>query len=436
MRSSPLPLKLLLLAANAAVSVNIAVFNGVAQTPAAPKPPRVAYYVNPALKDLGYLLPAPPTQDSDQTRVELAELHAMEESRTPEQVKAAQADDAEEDIFIFRRVLGEGFEEKKLPVTAALSRHVHRDEGVASLPAKATFQRPRPYQYDKSLHPVCKLTEEPNSYPSGHTISGYLEAFTLAELVPEKRLAILARADDYAHNRLVCGVHYRSDTVTGRVVAYAMFGSMMGNPVFQKDMAAARAEIAAAGLGGSATMTASEGTGMATTAMATDGLAGNTVLIIRHSEKPETGTGLTAAGEARARAYATYFAPFRENKLSLKVDALYAGADSAKSFRPRLTMEPLSKATGIPIHSEIATQNSEAMVKLLRTSQHGKTPLIAWRHGELPALVSAFGADGARLIPGGKWPDEIFDWVIVLQFDEAGKLMSQAMVKQTLVVGQ
>jgi hypothetical protein len=77
-------------------------------------------------------------------------------------------------------------------------------------------------------------------------------------------------------------------------------------------------------------------------------LANNTVLIVRHSEKPETGTGLTPVGEARARLYIKYFQPFQEQGLSLPVDCLYAGADSEKSFRPRSTLEPLSKVTGMP----------------------------------------------------------------------------------------
>ena len=77
-------------------------------------------------------------------------------------------------------------------------------------------------------------------------------------------------------------------------------------------------------------------------------LANNTVLIIRHSEKPDTGTGLNAAGEARARLYTKYFLPFHEEGLSIQVDSLYSGADSENSMRPRLTLEPLSKSSGMP----------------------------------------------------------------------------------------
>ena len=47
-------------------------------------------------------------------------------------------------------------------------------------------------------------------------MTGYLEAMILAEIVPEQREAIFfVRADDYAHNRWVCGAHYPSDTQDG-----------------------------------------------------------------------------------------------------------------------------------------------------------------------------------------------------------------------------
>jgi acid phosphatase (class A) len=73
-------------------------------------------------------------------------------------------------------------------------------------------------------------------------MSGYLLAFTMAQIVPEKREEILRRADEYAHDRVVCGVHYPSDTEASRKLAYTIFGCMMGNPRFQRDLLAARLE--------------------------------------------------------------------------------------------------------------------------------------------------------------------------------------------------
>jgi acid phosphatase (class A) len=209
---------------------------------AKPAKARVATYVHLDRLPLTTIIAAPPVEDSTIAQAELAELHRIQEARTPEQVKAAQADDAEEDIFLFRTVLGAVFNAQSLPLTAALSAHVHGDEPVVSNALKELFARPRPYQVDPALHPVCKTTTKHNAYPSGHTVSGYLLALTLAQMVPEKSAAILARADDYAHNRLVCGVHTASDLEASRLIAYATFGSMLQQPRFQKDLAAARAE--------------------------------------------------------------------------------------------------------------------------------------------------------------------------------------------------
>ena len=161
-------------------------------------------------------------------------------------------------------------------------------------------------------------------------------------------------------------------------------------------------------------------------------LANNTVLIIRHSEKPDTGTGLNAAGETRARLYTKYFQPFEEEGLSIQVDSLYAGADSKSSMRPRLTLEPLSKSSGMPLHSNIGTKDSDTLVQKLKTEAHGQHPLIAWRHGEIPALLRAFGASPEKLLPNGQWPDEIFDWVIVLNIGVDGQLTSGKRIHQSL----
>ncbi|QHN02116.1 phosphatase PAP2 family protein [Granulicella sp. WH15] len=204
-----------------------------------------AYYIDASVVRLAALLPAPPAAGSATVQEELATLHRIEAARTPAQVAAAKADDEEEDIFSFRTVLGDSFRADLLPLTAALSAHVHNEEGVASGEAKKMFARPRPYQADKTLHPVCAVTEARNSYPSGHTLSGYLLAFTLAELLPERKQQILDRADDYAHNRLVCGVHYPSDLDASRRAAYLVFGYMLATPRFAHDLDAARIELRA-----------------------------------------------------------------------------------------------------------------------------------------------------------------------------------------------
>src|ERR1039458_2720537 len=172
---------------------------------------QAAYYYDPIALNLVVLVPAPPAVDSAANKAELAELHRIEQARPPEQVAAAKRDEDDKDMFAFKTVLGTDFNPEALPLTAALGEHVKNEQSVAGAQLKADFPRVRPYNEDKTLHPVCAVTDAVNSYPSGHALTGYLEAFTLVEMAPEKRGAILERADEYAHNRLVCGGQYPSD---------------------------------------------------------------------------------------------------------------------------------------------------------------------------------------------------------------------------------
>jgi len=207
-----------------------------------PKAQHEPYFIHADRLPLAAIIPAPPAAGSDTAKAELAELHRIQAKRTQKQIDAARADEAEQDIFIYSSVLGEKFNAQALPLTAAFSKHVHGEEPIVSDELKKLYARPRPYQIDAAIHPVCKVTEKHDSYPSGHSLSGYLLAFTLIEMVPEKKAEILQRADGYAHNRLVCGVHSPSDLEASRRIAYAMFGSLMQEPRFQQELAAARAE--------------------------------------------------------------------------------------------------------------------------------------------------------------------------------------------------
>jgi acid phosphatase (class A) len=191
------------------------------------------------------ILPSPPANESDATRADLAELHAVEASRTPEQADRAMRDEKNEHIFIFKTVLGDRFNEENLPKVAALGARVRNDEGVNAEAAKKAFHRIRPYNLDTTLHPVCKTKTADDSYPSGHTTSGYLLALALIDMVPEKHDEILARADAYAFDRIVCGVHYRSDLEAGKRLAYSVHAAMAQNPEYKAELAGARAELRA-----------------------------------------------------------------------------------------------------------------------------------------------------------------------------------------------
>lgn len=154
-------------------------------------------------------------------------------------------------------------------------------------------------------------------------------------------------------------------------------------------------------------------------------LANTTILIVRHAEKPASGPALTPEGVARAQSYARYFHPFVTGGERLEPDTLVAGSDTADSVRPRLTLEPLSRATGIPLDMRFATNGPDRLVQAFKEEQHGNCVLIAWRHKKIAALLKAFGADPSTLLPEGTWPDQVYDWVILLHFDTAGRIDQQ-----------
>ncbi len=153
------------------------------------------------------------------------------------------------------------------------------------------------------------------------------------------------------------------------------------------------------------------------------GLRNTTVLIIRHAEKPDVGRELNAQGQQRAAAYADYFTPLKLADETLTPQRLIATADSPQSIRPRQTLIPLSQRLQLPIEQPFANNDVDKLVSQLRDSNQAKTILIAWHHGHINKLIAAFGGNGPALIGQPKWPVGVYDWLIVLRFDDKGQLV-------------
>src|SRR5882724_2356609 len=147
------------------------------------------------------------------------------------------------------------------------------------------------------------------------------------------------------------------------------------------------------------------------------------VLIIRHAEKPDSGYDLSPAGYQRADAYPGYFKGLAMDSKPLKLDYVFATADSKGSHRPRLTVEPLGRALGLQIDTRFNNKKFQDLVDEIQTKDHGPHILICWHHGEIPNLVRALGANPDKLLPEGKWPNEVFGWMIQLRYDENGRLI-------------
>ncbi|MEG8132892.1 phosphatase PAP2 family protein [Xanthomonas hortorum] len=149
----------------------------------------------------------------------------------------------------FSCALGVQIDQTSTPHLLRLLERSMRDASSSTSAAKARYQRPRPFM--RNDQPMCTPADDAalrknGSYPSGHTAIGWSWGLILAELAPAQRDALLARGRAFGDSRLVCNVHWQSDVIQGRMMAAATVAALHDNPEFQKDLAAARREIAQA----------------------------------------------------------------------------------------------------------------------------------------------------------------------------------------------
>jgi hypothetical protein len=156
---------------------------------------------------------------------------------------------------------------------------------------------------------------------------------------------------------------------------------------------------------------------------AQDGPKDAVVLIIRHAEDADSGDGISPLGQERAEAFKNYFINFTVDSKPREPTVIFAAKDSKKSHRPRLSMEPFAKAANLKIDTRFGNEQSADLAADLRANQQGKVILICWRHPYMPALLQALGANPETFLPNGKWPGAVFDWIIVLSFDQDGHLI-------------
>ncbi|OWK38467.1 hypothetical protein FRUB_07587 [Fimbriiglobus ruber] len=147
------------------------------------------------------------------------------------------------------------------------------------------------------------------------------------------------------------------------------------------------------------------------------------VLIIRHAEKPvddPTSPELTPEGKDRAvELYKLFEQSGMRPKPFATPDFLFAGKDTMKSHRPRLTVVPLAKKLKLAVNSEYGNADMDKLVdELFHNPKYtGKVVLISWRHGAIPKLAPKLKATGSP----EKWEDEVYDRVWQITYDRAGK---------------
>lgn len=174
----------------------------------------------------------PPSTSSDQMKKELAEVYSFTKNPTREHIRAVHfwADGvatvtppghwnaiAAED-FIQRN-----YSEVRWARNLALLNLAEMDAAVVTWATKMQYFNPRPSQLDPRIKTLTGLPNFP-SYISGHSTFSAAAATILGYLIPERKAAYEAMADEAANSRLWGGIHYRSDCEVGITV-----GNNVGN---------------------------------------------------------------------------------------------------------------------------------------------------------------------------------------------------------------
>ena len=194
-------------------------------------------------------VPAPPAEGSARQRADTAASEALRplEGSPRWEMAAIDADlHFPAAASIFSCALDATVTEASTPALYRLLQRSLTDLGLATYPAKKAHNRARPFMVNGEA--ICtpedeELLRTDGSYPSGHSAIGWGWALILSQLVPEKAEAILARGRDYAQSRMICNVHWMSDTVAGMAVGAAAFARLQNNALFQATMTAAKAEL-------------------------------------------------------------------------------------------------------------------------------------------------------------------------------------------------
>jgi acid phosphatase (class A) len=223
---------------------------GCATAAARDSHPASTYLSDAQLGSVLAMLPPPSAPGSAEDQADRAATDRAFAQRSEADFNAAMQEE-KFDAFAFSNVIGPGFDSDKLPHVAALFKEAEHETKQAVDASKNHWKRLRP------CPPASACAANPEQakkksfgYPSGHSSRATVDALLLAQLFPRDSDALMQRARDIGWHRVVKGVHTLQDIYAGRMFGQALASSMLASPAMQHDLAAAAAELRAAGMAG------------------------------------------------------------------------------------------------------------------------------------------------------------------------------------------
>ena len=206
------------------------------------------YFTDSQMPDLTVILPGPPDSTSMDFARDMNKYMAGKAMRHTERGRLAAAHSGYNISMVttyFSEPYGMTISNETTPALYFLLESTLVTGEVAMGRIKRYYKRQRPcLRYKEPTGSGEVFPETSYSYPSGHTIRGWLTAMVLAEINPAVRNQVFALAQEYCENRVIVGAHWQSDVEAGIAAAGIYMAMLHSNAEFLEDMRAAKAEFA------------------------------------------------------------------------------------------------------------------------------------------------------------------------------------------------
>jgi len=154
-----------------------------------------------------------PDNDSELVKDELNELVDMTEMLSEPQNASYLARYRSYDRSLSQVIITQ-FKQKGIDVEDLIT-DIINDVKTLLIKLKYHYQRPRPKQiaqyYKLAMFPYNSKSADTPSYPSGHTLEGYVVLNVIANKFPTEFQFCKAMIEDIANSRLHLGLHYATD---------------------------------------------------------------------------------------------------------------------------------------------------------------------------------------------------------------------------------
>jgi hypothetical protein len=185
-----------------------------------------------------YRAPPPPSYDSPAFRATLAEVRAVADHRSNEQLRIAQYWEGLSGSFnagfwndVTRRaIVAHRLGEAESARVLALVHMVAVDATIACHDSKYVYWVPRPTQFDPGIHLAIGVPNHP-SYPSNHACISGATGLVLDAQFPDENGRYFAMAREAGESRIDGGIHYRIDVDEGFVIARKVATRALANGV-------------------------------------------------------------------------------------------------------------------------------------------------------------------------------------------------------------